>query len=49
MGGSAALAAAYMAGPRLGRFDEFGAPRHITIHSLPVYFWSIMIRFTEIA
>lgn len=39
-GGSAGLAAALMAGPRLGRFDKNGEVNPIAPHSIPVIYFT---------
>ena len=36
LGGAASLAAAYMAGPRIDRYDYEGKIKHIPLHSTPV-------------
>ena len=36
LGGAASLAAAYMAGPRIDRYDNEAKIKHIPIHSTPV-------------
>ncbi len=36
VGGWAALAGALVVGPRVGKYDEMGRPRHIAGHSLPL-------------
>lgn len=38
LGGAAALAAAIVVGPRIGRYDEDGNHVRIFLHSLPVVF-----------